>query len=298
MVNEYLRPQTIREALAAKAEREDSRYLAGGTYLLAGDYRQKPEMVIDISDIVPAGISIQEDRLVIGAGTVFEDILDSAVPASFGAAEAFLLRGAALSMANRNVRNRATAGGNIAGRKSAASLIPALLALDAELELAAAGADGAAESRRAALSAWLQKPEGIVMNIEIPRTAEGTVSAFLRYARTSCDLSILNAAVAFIKHDGKIEKLHIAAGGVAAEPLRLSALEAELEGRSLPDKASIEKLAAPLLAPRGDQRGSAEFKRLRAAALIADALTKAWSGSADPDPLGIDVPLSGIGRRA
>jgi CO/xanthine dehydrogenase FAD-binding subunit len=61
-------------------------------------------------------------------------------------------------------------------------------------------------------------------------------------------------------------------GGLSPHARRFPELENLFEGAPLPDKAAIEAAAAPLFAPVDDVRGSAAFKRLRAAALLADVL--------------------------
>jgi CO/xanthine dehydrogenase FAD-binding subunit len=48
-----------------------------------------------------------------------------------------------------------------------------------------------------------------------------------------------------------------------------------LEGQPLPGRDEIEAAVAPMLCPIDDWRGSAGFKRLRASALVAEALIHA-----------------------
>ena len=100
MVNEYLRPSTIAEALEAKTKSKDAAYLAGGTDLLAGDYREKPGAVIDIGPLLSSGIERRGPDLSIGAGVTFQDLADSGLleselGPSLGAA---LLKASVLSM--------------------------------------------------------------------------------------------------------------------------------------------------------------------------------------------------------
>jgi len=298
MVNEYIRPSTIREALDAKTKSRDAPYLAGGTYLLAGDYREKPGAVIDVGPILPKGIERRGPDLAIGAGATFQDLADSGLAESelgpsLGGA---LLKAAALSMANRNVRNRATVGGNIGAAKSCSSLIPSLLVMDARLRVAGAGGgDQSREPSVMPLASWLGSPGGLILEILVPieRTRRG---AFLRWARTACDLSLLTAAVSFEREGDRVRSPRIAMGGLSRLPRRFPELERLFEGSSLPPKGGIEALTLPHIAPLGDVRGSAEFKRSRAAMLLADALWKAYSGDESPDPSGLGPAYSGCAR--
>lgn len=266
MVQEYTKPSSIEEALAARAANPASRFLAGGTYLLAGDRRDKPEAVIDIGGLVPVAIERREEILSIGAGATFQDLADSdVVPPVF--------RKAALTMVSRNVRNRATAGGNLAAGKSCATLAPLALAYEARI-LFSVLVNGALEAGSMAVAEWMAAPKGLVTSIEFPLgpKAHPSKAAFGRYARTSCDLSLLTIAAVMAGGEGPVSGLRIAMGGLGPRARRFPALEELFEGRPLPQKPEIEALARPLFAPRGDWRGSADYKALRAASLLADAL--------------------------
>jgi putative selenate reductase FAD-binding subunit len=292
MTATYTRPADLAAAIKLKAADPAARYLAGGTYLLAGDKREKPASLIDIGAILPAGVERRGDLLAIGAGTTFQALADD--PAAPG-----VLRAAALQMANRNVRNRATVGGNLGAGKTCASLVAPLLALDASVGVAVAASATAAGDAEALnegvvpLADWLASPEGLVVDVRLALPL-GRRAASFRWGRTACDLSVLTAAVAFTPSrtavgfpaPGPAEGLRagsadaaalildvrVVFGGLGPRAKRFPEIEKLLEGRPLPSKAEIEAAVAPLLHPVDDHRGSAAFKRLRAAALLADAL--------------------------
>jgi putative selenate reductase FAD-binding subunit len=263
MVQDYLKAASLGEALALKADHPGFPFLAGGTFLLAGDYRDKPSGVIDVGGVLPRGIDRSGDRLVIGAGATFQDLADSrAVPVP--------LKAAALSMVNRNVRNRATVGGNLAAAKSCASLIPLALALGSRLRVAAAEGE-----RDVATSEWLSAPAGLVLELAF-EFKPGQRAAFARYARTSCDVSVLTVGLSFfLGRDKRLSDLRIAMGGLGPRARECPELDSLFQGEPLPPRAEIEAKASATFSPRADLRGSAEFKRLRAAALLADALHNA-----------------------
>jgi CO/xanthine dehydrogenase FAD-binding subunit len=97
-----------------------------------------------------------------------------------------------------------------------------------------------------------------------------------RWSRTSCDVSVLTAAVAYDRTgDGKVRNVRIAMGGLDPHARRYRELEAAFEGKALPDRAAIEAVASPCFHPIDDLRGSAAFKRLRAAVLLADTFLAA-----------------------
>lgn len=265
MVRDYYKAKDIDDALAALAA-PGAVALAGGTFLLAGSLRGAGpaiERAVDIFGSLPRGVSRQASAggWLIGAGTTFQELIDAAeTPAC--------LKAAALSMANRNTRNRATVGGNLGANKSCASLVPVLLALGASVENRVRG--GAAA--RMPLEAWLAAPEGLVMNVVIPAQPAGSRVAAVRASRTACDLATATAAVRYALEGGKVVGLRVAMGGFGPHAGLRPDLAALFEGKPLPPEAEIEAAVGPLLAAKADQRGSAEYKRARGAALLADAL--------------------------
>jgi probable selenate reductase FAD-binding subunit len=264
-VQRYLKATSVAQALAAKTADPSAAWLAGGTFLLAGDGRDKPAAVIDVGGALPSAIRIEGEILTIGAGATFQDMVDSALPP--------ILRDAALAMSDRNVRNRATLGGNLGARKSCSSLIPSLLALDAQVEIA--GRSPTFLPLREWLDSRAEDPEagnaelalGVRARIEPER--RGT---YLRWARTSCDLALISVAVSFMLDGAAVRGLRIALGGMGPRSRRFPELEALFEGRELPERAAVEAAVAPLLNPIDDLRASAGFKRLRGSLLVADAL--------------------------
>jgi CO/xanthine dehydrogenase FAD-binding subunit len=121
---------------------------------------------------------------------------------------------------------------------------------------------------------WLSEPSGIILRLHLPIEADRR-GAYLRWSRSSCDISVLTAAVSYKISGGKMNGLKVAMGGLGPKARRFPELEALFEGRPLLPREDIEKSVMPLLKPIDDVRGSAVFKRLRGAALLADALHRA-----------------------
>ncbi|MDP2791633.1 MAG: FAD binding domain-containing protein [Rectinemataceae bacterium] len=267
MVKAYFRPKTAGEALELLSSEEGAVLLAGGTWLMTSQFTWRPMTAIAITTLVPKGIERHGDRIIIGAGATFQDIADSTLLPD-------ALREAALWMTDRNIRNRATIGGNIGADKSCSSLLPFLLVAEARYSRAQAPAVTAAEWQAAAAA-----EKGLIAGIEFELPASRRF-AVGRYARSSCDVAVLTCAVsAELRAEGAsrdnqpaLHGLRIAMGGLSPHARRFPELESLFEGTPLPDKAAIETAAAPLFAPVDDVRGGVAFKRLRAAALLADVL--------------------------
>jgi probable selenate reductase FAD-binding subunit len=261
MVNAYFRPKTAEEATRLLSSEKDAVLLAGGTYLLTSQFAKKPMSAIAVSGLLPAAIERHGERVIVGAGATFQALAEAA-----GLPKA--LRGAALAMADRNIRNRATVGGNIGADKSCASLVPFFLVAEARYSRVGALAVGADEWQ-----AMAAEERGIVAAVEFAAPAARRF-AFSRFARTSCDVAVLTCAASAAFEAGAARGLRIAMGGLGPHARRFPELERLFEGAALPGKPAIEAAAAPLLSPAADARGSAEFKRARAAALLADVLAE------------------------
>lgn len=265
MVTKFRRPRSAAEALAMLADEPGSVPIAGGTYLLSSRFREWPLAVVSVEGILPSGVARAGDGLEIGANATFQDLLDSPVIPE-------AIKAAARGMANRNIRNRATVGGNAGANKSCGSLAPILLVCDAAFELAGGRGEISA-------SDWYSTPQGeprgLVSAVRIAARRD-RVMAYGRWARTACDLSVLTAAVAFSGGGGApLEGLRIAMGGLGPRARRFPELETLFEGRPLPGRDEIEAAAAGRVDPLADVRGSAAFKRMRAAALLAETLERA-----------------------
>ncbi|MHB9153708.1 MAG: FAD binding domain-containing protein [Spirochaetales bacterium] len=268
MVKAYFRPKSAQEALGLLATEENAMLLAGGTYLTTSQFADSPMSVIAITGLVPKAIERHGDKIIIGAGATFQEIADSSLLPE-------ALREAALCMADRNIRNRATIGGNIGANKSCSSLIPFILVAEARYSRVGAPAILASEWEAAAAAASAAE-RGFIAAMEFEASSSRRF-AYGRYARTSCDVSVLTCAVsaelvAASQGGPSLRGLRIAMGGLSPHARRFPEIERLFEASSLSAKAEIEAAAAPLFSPKSDVRGSADFKRLRAAALLADVL--------------------------
>lgn len=261
MVTKYLRPRSADEALALFRQEENAFPLSGGTYLLTSQFADVPMTVLSVCALLSKDIEDRDGIVTIGAGATFQDIVDAPqAPAA--------LKAAALGMADRNIRNRATAGGNVGANKSCASLVPLFLVADARYRRLGAAAIGAEQWQKLASP----KEKGIIAAIELAMP-KGRLFGYGKYSRTTCDIAVLTCAVsAELSGDRALRRVRIAMGGLSPHARRYPELEALFEGKAVPEKSDIEAMVRPVVRPIDDLRGGADFKRLRAAALLADVM--------------------------
>ncbi len=256
-------PESMEDALALMAG--GATPLAGGTSLLvdmrAG--REQPERVISLARLGEMRqIEARGGRILIGGGTTVSDLLREPLIAEYGAS----LAAAARLFAGQMVRNTATVAGNIACASPAADLVPPLLALDAEIELASK-----AGTRVVKLAEYFtgykqtaRNPNELIAGISWPERGPDSADLFYKLARRKGDaITVVGVAVALGMAGGVCKQVRIALGAVAPTVIRASQAEAMLEGQT-PEAGLIDKAAEQAsleCAPIDDIRASADYRR-------------------------------------
>jgi CO/xanthine dehydrogenase FAD-binding subunit len=260
-----LRPQSLDEAVRNLEEDPALVPTAGCTDLMVRgpEALHRMDRVIDLLSVPELrGIREVEEGLEIGATTSFSEIRRSAaVRAAFP-----ILAEAAALVGGWQIQNRATLGGNVANASPAGDSLPVLLALDAVV--VAAGTGGLREIpytgfhtgyRRTAL-----QPGEIVARVRLPYLTAGSVQAFRKVGtREAQAISKVVVALTGRVEGGRIAELRLAAGSVAATPVRLRATEDAVRG--LPPNPETADLAgreaAREVTPIDDVRSTADYRR-------------------------------------
>jgi CO/xanthine dehydrogenase FAD-binding subunit len=106
----------------------------------------------------------------------------------------------------------------------------------------------------------------------------------MRIGRTPADIALLNAAAFVQVTDGIYSRVCLALGGVNMEPVRLQAVERELEGQAVPNAAAWTQFIAPILQacmadfrPPSDFRASSGYRRTSGISLAYSVLEEATS---------------------
>lgn len=273
----YLRPATIEEALDLLAA-EAPRVIAGCT-----DYfpsRKPGDVDAALMDVTATdgmrGITRDEAGWRIGAATTWTDVIRADLPPGFDA-----LKQAAAEVGSIQIQNRATLAGNLCNASPAADGVPPLLALDAQVEIAAP------EGRRQVpLQDFITgvrqtrcAPGELVTAVLIPARAPAETSAFVKLgSRRYLVISIAMVAVNVTLEHGALGAARVAVGACSPVAQRLPALEERLTGCALDDLTGVAfddpAFYAPL-SPISDVRGSAEYRGEVVAALCRRAVLRA-----------------------
>jgi xanthine dehydrogenase iron-sulfur cluster and FAD-binding subunit A len=174
--------------------------------------------------------------------------------------------------AARQVRNRATLGGNIGTASPIGDLPPVLLALDATVTLASIQGDRTlplADFFKGYRQTELQQGE-IIKTVTIPKAISKGATKRLSFSykigkRGTDDISIVAAAFAIdLDAEQKILHARLAYGGVAATPIRAIAVEQALIGQpwNLETVRSVKPMLHEAFTPLSDLRGSANYRKL------------------------------------
>jgi CO/xanthine dehydrogenase FAD-binding subunit len=276
----YAKPTSLEAALALMSE-ASWRVLAGGTdFYPALGGREPAEGVLDINGLGELrGISQTQSHLVLGARTTWSELIRHDLPPAFDA-----LKAAAREVGSVQIQNMASLAGNLCNASPAADGVPAMLILDAEVELRSAQAarrlpigDFVLGNRRTAL-----RRDELLTAIRIPKQAARGRSHFEKLgARRYLVISIAMAAARIaIGPDGRVEQAAVAVGACSAAALRLPGLEAALLGLE-PGPALAQAIAAAdlgSLSPIDDVRGTADYRREAAREIVMRAVTAAAAG--------------------
>jgi CO/xanthine dehydrogenase FAD-binding subunit len=290
--------------------------LAGGTYLL-GLSDDEIQAVVDLRDLQLA--YIEEDAraangqtfLRIGAMTTLQTLADSTVLREI--ATGILARAAKASSSSLLIRNSATLGGTLAtGVHSQADLLTALAVLDVEVVLrsgsrtqvdlmggspdrpglALPGVTFKGKQERrvpfSSLSAELRANE-LIIEVAIPSVMAACSGAFVRVGRTPTDVALLNAAAVVEVRDDTYRLVRLALGGVNMEPVRLNAVERQLEGQPVNQAGTnlldVQRLASVLqtgmvgFQPPSDFLATSSYRRVVGMNLAFRALEEATNVS-------------------
>jgi CO/xanthine dehydrogenase FAD-binding subunit len=270
---EIFAPHSLEEAVELRFAHPDALPVAGGTDLMVeiNARRIRPAALLDLSRIAQLQAwGRDDDHVFVGAGVTFARIareLTDFPP----------LVEAARSVASRQIRNRATIGGNLATASPAGDSLPVLAAYGADVIVASTSA----WMRRIPLSEFLVGPkrtslgpDELIVGVEWA-PVDGPAS-FTKVGRRNA--MIIAIASVCLQADPERHGVRIALGSVAPTVLRARNAEAFAEGLDWNDPATLAEFgrhAAAEARPIDDQRGTAEYRRHVVEVLARRALAQA-----------------------
>ena len=278
---EYHAPTTLHDAVALLNQLGDeAKLLAGGHSLLPLQQMRfaEPPHLIDLNRIEQLrGIKESGGVITIGAMTVENEILNSALLKE----KASLLPKAVKMIADPQVRNRGTIGGDIAHGDPANDHPAIMMAMDATFVVT--GPDGqrsvkAVDFFHGTYMTDLAENE-ILTEIQIQALSPNTGTAYNKLKRKTGDWATAAAAVVMQMDGEKVSMVRIGLTNVADTAIRAYDAEKLLVGNTL-SAETLSQVAAAVTAicnPAEDLRGDAEYKTAMAGEMTKRALLEAAS---------------------
>ena len=263
MITDIVRPKTVTEAVRAKSA-PGAAYLGGGTWLNSGS-ADDVRILVSLEKLGLDSLRVEAGRYLIGASVMFQAIVDSPVVPS-------VLRQAARLTASRTLRNMVTLGGELGLRPQDSAVIPALIALDAEISLAG-------KKKPVPIQKFLDDDNStdLILGVSVPERIQAAVRAV---SRTSHSPRSLVAAVSARAAGPSAEGLRLVVSDCRGQYMRLTAMEKKLEGMPIPPRQDLEELARAEFVPAPDMHASGAYKRYMAGVLVADLLVELAQGAA------------------
>lgn len=249
--------------------------IAGGTdfYPALGD-SAPPSSVLDLSLIDELrGIERTEDGWRMGALTTWTDVQHASLPPAFDG-----LKSAAREVGSIQIQNAGTLGGNLCNASPAADGVPALLTLNASVELASVRG-----TRRLTLDEFILgvrrtdlSADELLVAIHVPHVDDTVRSRFTKLgARRYLVISMVMASITLVPDPrGYLRDVRMAVGACSPVAQRLRGVEDLLRGQSIHDDL-VSLLSPELLTelrPIDDVRSSAHYRLIAAHTLLCRML--------------------------
>jgi carbon-monoxide dehydrogenase medium subunit len=260
---EYGRPASVQEALRLLAEHDGARALAGGQTLInvMKARAASPDVVVDLQDLDELrGIELGSDgTLELGAMTTYTEVIASAE-----ARARPILGDVCAQIADVQVRNRGTIGGNVCSNDPTNHLPPLFVAVGATMTIAGAAGERTMSAEEFFLGVYMTAagPGELLTKISVP---PGKKDGFASVAIGKDGTCIVNVAASV---NGQIR---MAIGCVDAVPVLVRPETADKD-------AVVEAVRAVAFDPPSDVHATAAYRRHLAEVLAVRAVEQAQKG--------------------
>lgn len=277
---EYLAPKTLEEAISMLQRYGDEAKILSGGHSLIPMMKLRfasPEYLIDINDL-PDLDYLREDDGFLKIGALTREV---ALEESELIRDKYpLLLDTAKMIADPQVRNLATIGGNLAHGDAANDHPATMLAFNASIM--ASGPDGL---REVSINDFFQGfyttalgPDEILTEIRIPVPGSGSGGAYSKLERKVGDYATVGVAVQLtIDNAGNCSYIGIGLTNVNATPMRAANSENLLRGQVINEELinQAAEAASADCNPSADLRGDEEYKRAMVKVLTQRTINKA-----------------------
>lgn len=278
---EYHAPKTLSDAVALLNQYgEDAKILAGGHSLLPMMKLRfaEPPHLIDLNKIDQLrGIKEEGGVIKIGAMTVESALLNSALLKD----KVSLIPKAVKLIADPQVRNRGTIGGDIAHGDPANDHPAIMMALDATFILTGPGGERSVKAVDFFHGTYMTdlKENEILTEIHISPLGTHTGTAYFKLKRKTGDWATAAAAIVLQMNGDKVSMVRIGLTNVADTALRATDAENILMGQPLSEDIlnKVVDAVTAICNPAEDLRGDAEYKTAMAGVMTKRALLDAAS---------------------
>ena len=269
---DYVRAESVDQAIELLSGNDDAKIIAGGHSLLPLMRLRlaRPALLVDISRLADLAYVREDDgQVAIGALTRHHDVANSEALQELAPIVAY----AASLIGDPQVRHVGTIGGSCAHADPASDMPTVLLALGAELVVR-----GPKETSRTVTAAdffkGLFQPDlasnEVLSEIRVPKTT-GRGWSYLKFHRRAQDWAMVGVAALAGNGIGPA----VALTNMGERPLRAAGVEEALAGGA--DPATAAERADEGTSPPSDTFGSAEYRRELSKVLVRRALEEAMS---------------------
>lgn len=261
---EYARPASVQDAVRLLGEHEGARPLAGGQTLInvMKARAASPDVLVDLNDLDDLkGIELGSDgTLEIGAMATYAEVMTSAE-----ARARPILGEVCAQIADVQVRNRGTIGGNVCSNDPTNHLPPLLVAVGATMTIVGAGEERNVPAEDFFLGVYMTaaRPGELLTKISVPPGKSDGFASVTIGKEGTCIVS----AAASLSGDSP----RVAIGCVDAVPVLLQPPSTEAS-------AVREAVRGAGLMPPSDVHASADYRRHLAGVLAVRAVTQASGG--------------------
>lgn len=186
-------------------------------------------------------------------------------------------------IASTQIKNVATAVGNICNAVPSADTAPALLVLGAEIVIRSARGERVVpvEEFFTGVCKTVVAHNELVTGVRVPAMEKNAGSTYIKYAvRRAMDLAMVGVAVKLVAENNLCKDVKIALGAVATTPIRARAAEELLIGRELTDDAIARAAACAsgnCCRPITDLRATREYRQEIVRVLARDAIKQSMA---------------------